>query len=179
MIAKAFIWSTTHPQNLSHTAHLKAVGGVPNLCCFLSISSCANSSINSTCKDVTHLNQWQLLTMLIHQKVFWHLGLHALQNLPGSKINNIKSHNRLFCSSWCPVNSFTDVSFIMAVHVENTYWAIEEIFAEILQCQIGSKAEHHSLGPGHRASQYPLHFSWLLLLLLLFNVFLENSFWTL
>ena len=133
MIAKASIWSTTHPRNLSHTAHLKAVAGVPKLCC-LSSSSYATSSINSTCKDGTHSNQWKLLTMLIHQELFWYLRLHVLQNLHGSKINNNKSPNQtFFCSSWCPVNSFTDVSFMMVVHVENTFCTIEEFFAAIPQ----------------------------------------------
>lgn len=28
----------------------------------------------------------------------------------------------LVCSCWCPVNSLTDVSFIMAVHGENTFF---------------------------------------------------------
>ena len=27
------------------------------------------------------------------------------------------------CCSRCPVNSFTDISFIMVVHRENTFWA--------------------------------------------------------
>ena len=34
----------------------------------------------------------------------------------------------LVCSSWCPVNSFTDAAFVMAVYVENALGAAGEFF---------------------------------------------------
>lgn len=32
-------------------------------------------------------------------------------------------------SRWCPINNFTDVSFIFVVYGENTFWAAGEFFA--------------------------------------------------
>lgn len=48
------------------------------------------------------------------------------------------------CSSGCPVNSFTDISFIIVVYWENAFGAAVEFLAAI-QCKwplskIGSKA---------------------------------------
>lgn len=40
----------------------------------------------------------------------------------------------LMCSSRCPVNNFTDVSFITVVYGVNVLWATEEFLSEIPQC---------------------------------------------